>query len=204
MGYIYGIQNQINNKWYIGQSIYFPKERWRQEIAGYEQHNMVISHAIKKYGVENFSFLILEENIEENKLDEREKYWIENKNSFLHGYNSTRGGKSHIGYRIKYPIEEIVDYYVTHKNLSCRDVGKHFGIFHETVSAILKEYNIPLRKGKNPITLKRNNEEYSFSSYKEAAQFLIDNNYASQKIDQLRKNILPKKNRINDFEIIRG
>ena len=26
MGYIYGIQNQINNKWYIGQSIYYPKE----------------------------------------------------------------------------------------------------------------------------------------------------------------------------------
>ena len=29
MGYIYGIQNQINNKWYVGQSIYYPKERWR-------------------------------------------------------------------------------------------------------------------------------------------------------------------------------
>lgn len=29
MGYIYGIQNQINKKWYVGQSIYYPKERWR-------------------------------------------------------------------------------------------------------------------------------------------------------------------------------
>ena len=61
MGYIYGIQNQINNKWYIGQSIYYPEERWRQEIAGYPQHNMVISKAIKKYGVENFKFYLLEE-----------------------------------------------------------------------------------------------------------------------------------------------
>lgn len=43
MGYIYGIQNQINKKWYVGQSIYYPKERWRQEIAGYASHNMVIS-----------------------------------------------------------------------------------------------------------------------------------------------------------------
>ena len=35
-------------------------------------------------------------------------------------------------------------------------------------------------------------------------KFLIDNGYVTQKIDQLRKNILPKKDRINDFEIIRG
>ena len=61
MGYIYGIQNRINNKWYVGQSIYYPKERWRTEIAGYTQHNMVISKAIQKYGVENFIFNILEE-----------------------------------------------------------------------------------------------------------------------------------------------
>ena len=204
MGYIYGIQNQINKKWYVGQSIYYPKERWRQEIAGYPQHSMAISGAIKKYGVENFKFSILEEGLEEALLDEREVYWISKKDSYYHGYNSTKGGKSHVGYRIPYPMEEIVDYYISHPKMSCRDVGKHFNIFHETVSAILKEYNIPIRKGKNPIILKRGNEEYSFSTYKDASQFLIDNNYAAQKIDQLRKNILPKKDRINDFEIIRG
>ena len=174
MGYIYGIQNQINNKWYIGQSIYYPKERWRQEIAGYPQHNMVISKAIQKYGVENFNFYLLEEVDNNDLLDEKEIFWIANKDSYYH------------------------------PKLSCRDVAKHFNIFHETVSAILKEYNIPLRNGKNPITLKRDNEEYSFNTYKDAGQFLIDNGYATQKIDQLRKNILPKKDKINDFEIIRG
>lgn len=61
-----------------------------------------------------------------------------------------------------------------------------------------------MRNGKNLITLKRGDEEYSFNTYKDAGQFLIDNNYATQKIDQLRKNILPKKDKINDFEIIRG
>lgn len=204
MGYIYGIQNQINSKWYVGQSIYYPKERWRVEIAGYPQHNMVISKAINKYGVENFNFCLLEENIDELKLDEREIFWIAKKDSYYHGYNSTKGGKSHVGYRIPYEMEEIVDFYVTHPKMSCRDVAKHFNIFHETVSAILKEYNISLRNGKNPITLKRREEEYSFNTYKDAAQFLIDNGYVTQKIDQLRKNILPKKDRINDFEIIRG
>ena len=203
MGYIYGIQNQINNKWYIGQSIYYPKERWRQEIAGYSQHNMVISKAIQKYGIENFNFFLIEE-VENDLLDEKEIFWIAEKDSYYHGYNSTKGGKSHIGYRIPYEMEEIVEFYVTHPRMSCRDVGKHFNIFHETVSSILKEYNIPIRNGKNPITLKRGNEEYHFNTYKDAGQFLIDNGYATQKIDQLRKNILPKKDKINDFEIIRG
>ena len=203
MGYIYGIQNQINNKWYIGQSIYYPKERWRQEIAGYPQHNMVISKAIKKYGVKNFKFCLLEE-VKEEKLDEREIFWIAKKDSYYNGYNSTKGGKSHIGYRIPYEPKEIADFYVNHPKMSCRDVAKHFNIFHETVSSILKKYNIPLRRGKNPIILKRGDEEYVFSTYKDAGQFLIDNGYAIQKIDQLRKNILPKKNKINDFEIIRG
>lgn len=35
MAYIYGIKNRINEKWYIGQSIYFPKERFLQRIRDY-------------------------------------------------------------------------------------------------------------------------------------------------------------------------
>lgn len=131
---------------------------------------MAISHAIEKYGIENFNFSLIEK-VENNLLDEREIFWIAEKDSYYHGYNSTKGGKSHMGYRIPYEMEEIVEYYVTHPKLSCRDVAKQFGIFHETVSAILKEYNIPLRNGKNPITLKRGNEEYSFNTYKDAGQF---------------------------------
>ena len=203
MGYIYGIQNQINNKWYVGQSIYYPKERWRQEIAGYPQHNMVISKAIKKYGVKNFSFLILEE-VENDLLDDREIYWIALKNSFYNGYNSTKGGKSKKAYRIPYTQDEIVNYYIDNPKLSCRDVAKHFNIFHETVSAILKENNVPIRKGKNPLILRGEDKEYSFSNYTEAARFLVENGFVKQGVDQLRKNILPKKGKINDFEIIRG
>lgn len=203
MAYIYGIKNRINDKWYVGQSIYFPKERWRMEIAGYESHNMVISKAIRKYGVENFDFTILEE-IEEEKLDEREIYWVENKNSYLGGYNSTRGGKSHIGYRIPHSLEEIVEYYKNNPRLSCRDVASHFGIFHETVSSILKEFDIPIRTGKNPIILKKDGKEWGFSTYKEAGQFLIDNKIATCGIDNLRKNIIPKKDSYNGYEIIRG
>ena len=129
---------------------------------------MVISKAIQKYGEENFKFFILEEVENNDLLDEKEIFWIAEKNSYYHGYNSTKGGKAHIGYRIPYEMEEIVEFYVTHPKMSCRDVAKHFDIFHETVSAILKEYNIPLRNGKNPIMLKRGEEEYCFNTYKDA------------------------------------
>ena len=66
---------------------------------------MVISHAIEKYGVENFNFFLIEE-VENKLLDEREIFWIAEKDSYYHGYNSTKGGKSHIGYRIPYEMEE--------------------------------------------------------------------------------------------------
>lgn len=204
MGYIYGIKNRINNKWYVGQSIYYPKERWRVEIAGYKQHNMVISKAIKKYGVENFDFIILEKDIIESELDEREIFWIKEKNSYLQGYNSTRGGKSHIGYRIPYDIKDIAQYYKDNPNLSCRDVAKYFGIFHETVSSILKEFNIEIRKGKHPITIKKDDQEWQFFTYRDAAQFFIDNKIATCGIEQLRKNIVPKKDNYKGYEIIRG
>ena len=53
------------------------------EIAGYPQHNMVISKAIKKYGVENFNFYLLEE-VNNEFLDEREIFWIAKKDSYYH------------------------------------------------------------------------------------------------------------------------
>ena len=203
MGYIYKIENLINNKKYIGQSIYYPKERWRQEIKGYKQHNMVISKAIKKYGVENFTFEIIEE-IDNELLDEREIYWIKYYDSYHNGYNSTKGGKSHIGYRIKYEPDFIVDYYLKNDKKSCRDVAKDLGIFHETVSSILKEKGIPIRKGKqNILLIFPNGLELVSDTYKSAAEKIIQLDYATCGLENLRKNIIPKKDEYNNIKIIR-
>jgi hypothetical protein len=46
-------------------------------------------------GIENFIFEVIEEcPLEQKKLDERERYWIEYYNSYEEGYNSTRGGQN--------------------------------------------------------------------------------------------------------------
>lgn len=81
---IYKIENLINHKIYIGQSIHI-KRRWMEHCI--PSSNSVISKAIYKYGKENFSFQILEEcSIEE--LNDKELYYIQQYNSLVpNGYN---------------------------------------------------------------------------------------------------------------------
>ena len=47
--------------------------------------------SIRKYGIQNFSFEVLEECLS-SELDTREIYWISHYNSFFEGYNLTMGG----------------------------------------------------------------------------------------------------------------
>ena len=80
---IYKIQNLVNNKIYIGQSINIDR-RFREHCNRCEQQ---IDHAIQKYGVDNFTFEVIEECLPE-QLNDREDYWIKEFNSLIpNGYN---------------------------------------------------------------------------------------------------------------------
>ena len=85
---IYKIENLINGKIYIGQSINIEK-RFKQHI--YNDSNMAIHRAIVKYGADNFDMSIVE-LCDKELLDEKEIYWIEYYDSFNNGYNNTTGG----------------------------------------------------------------------------------------------------------------
>lgn len=88
---IYKIQNLINGKIYIGQSVHI-KTRFNQHKNEAKNGNTrPLYNAIRKYGVENFSFEVIEECSKE-KLNEREIYWIKKYDSFHNGYNLTPGG----------------------------------------------------------------------------------------------------------------
>lgn len=92
---IYKITNKINNKCYIGQSKNISK-RWKNhKNSAYnpneKSYNYPLYRAFRKYGLENFSFEILEEcSIKD--LNQKEKYYINKFNSFFNGYNLTLGG----------------------------------------------------------------------------------------------------------------
>lgn len=87
--YIYLITNLINNKKYIGQTNDFYR-RMRDHCNRTEQ---LIDKKIHEYGKENFSFQILEETNDQNKLNELEKEYIKLYNSIIpNGYNICQGG----------------------------------------------------------------------------------------------------------------
>lgn len=100
---IYKIENLINNKIYIGQSVDIRerlyKHIWNSISSKDSRYNSPLYSAIRKYGKENFDFSILEIlDIEKDKskerLNEREIYFIDKFNSYRDGYNLTEGGNS--------------------------------------------------------------------------------------------------------------
>ena len=98
---IYQITNLINGKKYIGQSNNI-KKRWNEHkfwATHADENNFYIYRAMKKYGLENFEFSVLEE-CPKDQLNEREEYWIQYYHTYVHdnqcnGYNLTPGGNSH-------------------------------------------------------------------------------------------------------------
>lgn len=93
---IYRIENLINNKNYIGKSIQI-EVRWKKHknlayntLSCY--YNYPLYKAIRKYGINNFKFSIIEE-CNEDELDIKECYWIKYYQSFgPQGYNQNAGG----------------------------------------------------------------------------------------------------------------
>ena len=72
---IYKITNNINNHCYIGQSIHIEK-RWQEHQTKYNwerEFKKPLYLAFQKYGLENFSFEVIEE-CQPNQLDVKEKY----------------------------------------------------------------------------------------------------------------------------------
>lgn len=92
IGIIYGWYCAITDKWYIGQTVE-PKMRFYRHIKSLvHKDNNYFHRALRKYGLENFVYCILEENVLRENLNMKEQEWIEYYDSFYNGYNMTTGG----------------------------------------------------------------------------------------------------------------
>lgn len=97
---VYKITNKINGKSYIGLSgdIFV---RWSEHKCHYKTIDNVLYRAMRKYGIENFAFEVLE-NCPKRELGEREKFYIRKYRTYVgfedcNGYNMTLGGEESEG-----------------------------------------------------------------------------------------------------------
>lgn len=193
MGYIYKIENNINHKIYIGQTVKFYEERFKQHKVNYTKEyfsQIVLYKAFNKYGIENFTFSVIEE-VDNKLLDEREKYWISYYNSYYNGYNSTLGGRLVELY--EWNVGEIIERYMVLK--SARKVAKEIGCDHSTIDRILnankiKRFTLQEQRVYNNITIEKENEKYTFEDNRQCAIFLIEKGYTKSKnIDYISRAI---------------
>lgn len=93
MAYIYKY-TAPNGKAYVGQTRTSLKKRRKDEYGTGYQGSPCFWNAIRYFnGLNNFSCEILEE-VSDDKIDEREKYWIKKENTLVpNGYNIDLGGQ---------------------------------------------------------------------------------------------------------------
>lgn len=177
MGYIYKITNTLNDKVYIGQTIKTVQKRFTQHKNNSNKEyfsQIVLYKAFNKYGIENFICEEIEE-VPNDKLDEREKYWIEYYDSYFNGYNSTLGGRTTQLYN--WDTDDIIEKYMILK--SARAVAKEIGCDHSTIDRILNENGVkrftPSQQQSKPLYFKKKDEIHHFETTREAAEWLIEN-----------------------------
>lgn len=127
---IYKITNNINNKCYIGQSRNVEK-RW--ENHKYRNLDYPLYRAFRKYGIQNFTFEIIEE-CSVDELNSKEAYWIE---YYCPEYNQTVGGDFKIVPQklTEKQVNEIKILLATGKYLHS-DLAKRYGVHKDTIRDI--------------------------------------------------------------------
>lgn len=135
---IYKIENLVTHNVYIGQSINIEKRIKKHKTVAFNPEDKAYEYplyrAIRKYGLDNFSFEILEE-CDQIQLNEQEKKWIEKYNSFFNGYNQTLGGDSSRNIAPKESIIGIIqDLEIT--KMTQKEIGKKWNISEEMVQGI--------------------------------------------------------------------
>ena len=99
---IYKIINKINNKIYIGQSTNIYKRFNSHKCEIKKGINHPLYNPVRKYNIDNFEFIVLEEVTNVLLLDQREQYWMDHYKSYdkNFGYNLySVAGKSCVGYK---------------------------------------------------------------------------------------------------------
>lgn len=147
MGQIYK-HTSPSGKCYIGATRYtWEKRASKSPLSEYRKSSPVFFNAIQKYGWENFTHEVLEDNIPDEMLFERERYWIEKLEAIGEkGYNCLRAGGTKKNDKNAIldmcgGAEGLRELYETR---STAEVGALLGVHYMVIYGLLKEYDIPL------------------------------------------------------------
>ena len=122
---IYKIENKINGKIYIGQSVNIER-RWKDHRVRSKYKNEILYDDIREYGIENFNWIIIEE-CNKTELKNKEKYYIKLYNSlYPYGYNKALGS----GTPIKLNYEQA------------KEIKKALKETNETEISLAKKYKV--------------------------------------------------------------
>lgn len=131
---------------------------------------------MRKYGIEHFHVSLIEET---DNPDEREVYWIEQKQSFKYGYNATLGGDG--THYLDYDL--VVSVY--QQTFNQAETARRLNCSTDSVKNILTQRQVEIisscdnQKSKVVEQFNKQGEFIqSFAGLKIAARYLKDNNYA--------------------------
>ncbi len=142
---IYKITNKVNGKIYIGQSINI-EQRWIDHKKRSKRYKTPLYEEIRKYGLDNFIFEVIEECSLE-LLNDKENFWIKYYNSTdkNKGYNILKSGNykhSNCQYSQyhKLTLEEVqeIKNLLKNSNLSIIEISKRYNCSDMTIHYIDK------------------------------------------------------------------
>ena len=158
---IYKATNKVNNKSYIGQTIYKLRKRQLQHIRATFNHDSTTKfhNAIRKYGIENFIWEVIDDTAKTiDELNEKEINYIKDYDVMNNGYNMTTGGMNSI------PSAEVIK-----KIIETRTKNGSYGHTEETKKKI-SENHAPCSGKYNSMYGKRHTEETKEKMRKKAIE----------------------------------
>lgn len=170
MGLIYK-RTSPSGKYYIGKTTGPENIRWTAHISealnpNSNSHCYLLNKAIQKYGKDNFTLEILEDNIPSELLAEKEMYYIEKYKAYYldppyMGYNMTRGGEG----VLKYSDEEIL--HAWEEGLTVQKIADKLGASRPTIRHRLNELGISQEERIKRGVEKTSHNQSEFEEYRE-------------------------------------
>ena len=149
MGHIYKITNNVNGKIYIGKTECIkPEKRWNQhqrDCRKRTNEKRPLYAAMRKYGITNFTFEVLDKADNSDDLCVLESHYINLYRTYVgfedcRGYNATIGGEGKP--RLQLDEQAVVQYHINDGEYIVANTSNHFRVDRQTIKKILVKHGV--------------------------------------------------------------